>query len=252
MPAPPAPELVDLALLALQLRGGRAKSTDEVIKPLKRGVTQAISNGWIDQSREREDHPTLKDKKGLPKRITVTWWQLTSDGRTRLTSLPDPELRAMSVTSLLQHLRQDINQAAEAFRISVERQVAGGFHDLLEIVDDTRRRIGDLDPVASAPADGLADQPLRDLLASTYRALTYEIKFEHGLVDIPTLFERARESQPDLVAAQVVAEVERLWRAGELKLRVANEIYHLTEAQRAMGIWHDAALHYFVLWPEAR
>lgn len=249
MAAPPPPELADVALLALQLRGGRTLSTDDVVKPLKKGVTQAITKGWVEQSKEKQDHPTQRDKKGLPKRVTVTWWQLTHDGRARLMSLPDPELRAMSVASMLAHVRDDLHRAAEAFRTSMERHMSGGFHELLEIVDNTRQRIGGLE-AAAAPVEPA--QSLVDVLAAAYRGLTYEIKFEHGLVDIPSLFARAKETHSDLSADDVVSEVERLWRAGTLKLRVANEIYHLTEAQRAMGIWHDDALHYFVLWPEAR
>lgn len=233
----PESELVDLALLAVVLGGGELDSTSALAKLVKRPLDHAVTQGLVVQTVEKRPASTASDK---PRQQTVKRYSLAPPGHARLGALPDPGLRELGSTFALQQLRSTIGDAIDQLRSSVVQQIDEGASVLAQ------KLAGVGGPSESSPA------PLADQLAHAYRALCRRVEYEDGLVDIPRLYRRLRQDLPGVSADAVKDELHRRWKAGELELRVLNEVDTTPAEERAFGIPHSGALYFYVNWPTER
>jgi hypothetical protein len=99
--------------------------------------------------------------------------------------------------------------------------------------------------VPSAPAP-----PVREVLRRQYDYLCRLIEFQDRLVELPRLYQKAREELPALTVQQFHEELLALERERSIELYLLNEVRNA--ARPELGIRRDGNLYYFVLWRKPR
>jgi hypothetical protein len=135
------------------------------------------------------------------------------------------------------------NQASEPLVAHIDR----AFDGLLARLDRALHQ----GPAAAAPAppSGPATaKSLEAVLREAYCKLRQFIEFEDGIVQIPRLYHEARRALPGLSVEVFRRELERLWDAREVELKVLNEVRTAAEPDKAVRRGDN--LYYFLYWPK--
>ena len=235
----PEPELVDLALLAVLIGGGALPSTSSLAKLVKRPLDHAVKQGLVRLTSESQ---TVRDSAGKAKRQTVKHYLLEDAGRDRVRALPDPDVRAVGAAMALRNLQASLGAAVDRLRDDVVKQID-------EVATTVATQLSGWDLGGEEP---IPTGTLRDRLAASYRALCRRVDYEDGLVDIPRLYRHVRQEVPGLSVDAVREELQRLWQAEDLDLRVLNEVDLVPADERAFGIPYSNALYFYVDWNKER
>jgi hypothetical protein len=87
---------------------------------------------------------------------------------------------------------------------------------------------------------------LRDVLRRKYDYLRRLVEFQGRSIDLPRLYEKAREDVPGLTVRQFHDELLKLWDERAVELHILNEVQ--SAARPDLGIRRGDALYYFILW----
>jgi hypothetical protein len=102
--------------------------------------------------------------------------------------------------------------------------------------------------VPSATMGEEARPSLRSVLRNAYETLCCFREFEDGVVNLPRLYQEARQALPDLTTETFRREIASLWDKREVELHILNEVRETTELDKA--IRRNENLYYFIYWPQ--